>query len=1103
MASNEQQQILDIKVRYEDAINGILKYKENIDSLKAAIKELKQQEKDGTITTKEAKQQTEAINATIKEYQYNVRTLQKEIQNNVRQEREQEGSLKQLRAELSNATKAFDEMSRAEREGAKGKELQKHINDLTGEIKDAEQATQRFYRNVGNYEGAINNAIFGNSQFGQSLKGIADMAGGKGLSGILAGLKTQTQAFGSAVVSMVSNPYFLALAGVAGAGLAFKWFYDYNEGLLEATRLTKEFLGVTGDNLKAIRNEIQATADTYGKDFKETLEGVDALMSQYKMAATDALKVLNDGFAAGADLNGDMIAKIQQYAPAFHDAGIGASELVAILQQTRSGIFSDKGLDLISMASKRIREMSTSTASSLDAIGISSKQVQKDLENGTKNTFDIIQEVSAKLKALPADSQEVGDALKDVFGKQGAAGGLEMIKSLDGMSTSLEEMKRQTGEWGEKMQEQQKATAELQNTMSALFDVTDKGFEGMIADLKIMVTKWITALLKGVINVINYFVDLYNDSMLVRAGVQAIVYQFKLLWNTCKLVFNLIIDGIKGVGRNIKGLAEILEGALTLDVDKIKKGINGLMSNFGKTLKESWQDIKQWGNDTGKAFIDSINNTISGAKIEHIKIPELNATTDTAAATGTSKSKDYGGTSSGSKGDKTSSTSGKTNTAEQAKKEQEEIRKAEDLLSQLIVQTLERRRALIERQYDRQIEDLRKRLETEKNLTITAKKAINMQIQALEQIKAKKITELEMQFRDEDIKREQTYIEMRLAIVKKGSDEEYQLQMSKIEGERQLALDAASQEVVSEEEKQRNIMLINQKYNKLIEDADNEHQNYLAQQQVEAIKKRYEQQMLQNSVNTQGTDEITQLQLDMQMKQELLAQAQQMEGESIEAFNMRKLQMEKDFQTSKKALGDKEIEVEKAKADAISSCIGGVQQVAEAFSSQSKTMAKASKMIALAEIAINTGVALAQGVKQAQSVPFPANIAAIATTVTTILANVASAIKTVKSAKFATGGLVEGEGTGTSDSIPARLSNGESVMTAKATSMFSPILSAFNQLGGGVPIVVNGGQSQIGMDMLAEAVARGYAMAPRPVVSVEEISDVQNRVQAMESVGQL
>ena len=155
MVSEDKQQILDIKVKYEDAIYGIIRYKEKIDQLKASIKDLQQQEKDKTITTNEMKVQTEAINATIKEYQYNVRALQKEIQNNVRTENEQEGSLKQLRAQLSNATKKYDEMAKAEREGAKGQALQKHINDITQELKLAEEQTQRYYRNVGNYYNSL------------------------------------------------------------------------------------------------------------------------------------------------------------------------------------------------------------------------------------------------------------------------------------------------------------------------------------------------------------------------------------------------------------------------------------------------------------------------------------------------------------------------------------------------------------------------------------------------------------------------------------------------------------------------------------------------------------------------------------------------------------------------------------------------------------------------------------------------------------------------------------------------------------------------------------------------------------------------------------
>ena len=130
-----------------------------------------------------------------------------------------------------------------------------------------------------------------------------------------------------------------------------------------------------------------------------------------------------------------------------------------------------------------------------------------------------------------------------------------------------------------------------------------------------------------------------------------------------------------------------------------------------------------------------------------------------------------------------------------------------------------------------------------------------------------------------------------------------------------------------------------------------------------------------------------------------------------------------------------------------------------------------------------------------------AGVASAAAKLALIKAAFAAAKAAVKG--FSTGGYVQGSGTGTSDSIPARLSNGESVMTAKATSMFSPILSAFNQLGGGVPIVVNNGGSNIGMDMLAAAVARGYQMAPQPVVSVEEINRTQRRVQMIENIGRI
>jgi tape measure domain-containing protein len=51
----------------------------------------------------------------------------------------------------------------------------------------------------------------------------------------------------------------------------------------------------------------------------------------------------------------------------------------------------------------------------------------------------------------------------------------------------------------------------------------------------------------------------------------------------------------------------------------------------------------------------------------------------------------------------------------------------------------------------------------------------------------------------------------------------------------------------------------------------------------------------------------------------------------------------------------------------------------------------------------------------------------------------------IKDLGFASGGLIKGPGTGTSDSIIARVSNGESIITADATKKYWPMLKAMNE----------------------------------------------------------
>lgn len=1037
MVSEDRQQILDIKVKYEDAIYGIIRYKEKIDQLKASIKDLQQQEKDKTITTNEMKVQTEAINATIKEYQYNVRALQKEIQNSIRQEEQQEGSLKSMRAELSNLTKAYSEMSKAERDSAKGKELQNHINALTDDIKEVEEGIQLYQRSVGNYKNAITEAIFGNSRFGASLQAIVDMA--EKSDGLIGQLSTRIGAFKTTVLGLFTNPYFLAMAGVAGVGMAFKWWYDYNKGLMEATRLTKQFTGLTGDEMKSVRNDVLAVSNTFGLEFTETMQSANTMSKAFGISVSESLKIMQDGLVSGANANGEFLDTIKEYPRYFKEAGLSAEEMVAIsTQATKEGIFSDKGLDTIKEGNIRLREMTTATAAALDGIGISSKQVQKDLQDGSKTTFQVMQEVANKLKELPQSSAAVGSAIANIFGGPGEDAGLAYIEMLGNIELDMDKVKAKSGDLAKAQEDELNATKELQDAMASLFDYTGGGFENMKAQLSTIAKKSLTAVIKGVVQAINYFIDWYNDSLLLRGIINALGTSFRLMWNAIKLVCNLGIDAFKRMGFAAKGMLDILEGIVTFDLSKAQKGFKEIFDISG-TIKEAWHDIKNAGIEIGNSFADGFENTVNG-RLEHIKLASVNG----GATSSEPASGNMGTTPAAAKGSTAKTKAQRAKEEAEAKAEAERRKKQEKELQEAI--------ALIQYKYNEQVMDAKKRYlagmydnerdysndleQLEKNMVA---RSIDAYV-AAGQIGAEKAQEMQAKLLD--------------IMIKAKAD-----------------LKNQAKEIVDE-------------LNKEFEDAEKARKDAdimnggTGEEDDTAKLERYKAFLEQKLATTQENVEA-----QKQLQQELHDTTLQLQAEENKN-KQQKLQ-----------------EQNQMIADYIGAIGDGLSSF---FESQDLTFHNFLKTMLTTYLdAIEKQITATYAAILADSILHGgwAGVASAAAKLALIKAAFAAAKAAVKG--FSTGGYVQGSGTGTSDSIPARLSNGESVMTAKATSMFSPILSAFNQLGGGVPIVANNGGSNIGMDMLAAAVARGYQMAPQPVVSVEEINRTQRRVQTIENIGRL
>lgn len=694
-----------------------------------------------------------------------------------------EGSYNRLSAQYSLNKIYLNNMTKAERENTEeGRKLVAQTKEIYEEMKRLQEATGKFQLNVGNYTEASDAIVaYGyklketlglNSAFGESLLALG--RGGAESKAVFTAIGDGAKALGKTLLGLLSNPVFLAIAGIAAAGSAFKWWYDYNAGLVEATRLTQQFTGKSGDDLKAFRNEVQAVADSFNADFRETLIATNALSKQFGISANEALQLVKDGFLAGGDANGEFLDTLKEYPAYFKEAGISADQFVAIVTQTnKKGIFSDKGVDAIKEANLRLREMTTATAAALDGIGISSEQVQKDLQTGTKTTFDVIQDVSAKLAELPDNAATVGAAIADIFGDPGEDAGLQYLRTLKDISTNMDEVKGKAGVLAQFQEEQLQSQIELQNALSELFDATGGNFETLTTQAKVFVNQGLTAIIKGVIDIINYFIELYNESVLIRAIWNGIVAGFKTTFDTLGNLFGFFIDIVKATGTALKG-------AFTLDFDDVKKGLSDYAAAYGNLVKAQVKDITQKfkeGLDDTQKKIKPITIPVSVGDTP--KEPTGNKPVTTQNPTVTSRGK--------SDAEKAAEQQAKQIEAAY-KKNLEATRKLQDAQLQLETDEWAKRRQQTQYQYSRQIEDLQHQLQTEKDLNETGRQAINATITALEQQQTEALLKIEQDRQLQELALQKESIELRLQAVKEGSEQERQLRMQLLENERQTAL---------------------------------------------------------------------------------------------------------------------------------------------------------------------------------------------------------------------------------------------------------------------------------------------------------------------------
>ena len=286
--------IINIRFNYKELVQGWVKANEAIEDNKKILADLKKEYETGQISLSDYKKAQLELKSTTKALTDEQRQYEKEIQNNIKVEKELGGSLNQLRANLNGLIAQYGRLSAAERESASGKALADHIKAQRDAVKEAEAAIGDYRSNVGNYENAIQNTLPVGNNFLLQLAQTAQNAGGvtnviKGAAGAIGSLVKQMAAF-------IATPIGAAIAAIYASYQALSFsIREVNARIQENEELfykNQRAMSAADAWNAAYTNSV----DRMGEVMVETTSKFKTFWTQLKILAKN---VMRSGFIGG------------------------------------------------------------------------------------------------------------------------------------------------------------------------------------------------------------------------------------------------------------------------------------------------------------------------------------------------------------------------------------------------------------------------------------------------------------------------------------------------------------------------------------------------------------------------------------------------------------------------------------------------------------------------------------------------------------------------------------------------------------------------------------------------------------------------------------
>lgn len=258
---------------------------------------------------------------------------------------------------------------------------------------------------------------------------------------------------------------------------------------------------------------------------------------------------------------------------------------------------------------------------------------------------------------------------------------------------------------------------------------------GLTAIAVVIYKNW-AGIKQALVDVANYFIDLYNSSLKFNLAVRVMIMHFKNALALGKFVFKTLVTIVKlfasSIMAQLGGIGDILVGIFTLDSEKIRQGFAKAANGMATGFTDAFDAIKTDASDLGTSVVDNFNEALKYKKIAPIVI-----STETKAADAEE-----------SKADDTSTTNTVTTTPKFDPEAAEKLKALNAEINQALItndaQAYQQRKLETEQYYDNLISKVAEGSEQEKELQ-RAKTAAITQIDSEEK---NRLLELKQQFAD-------------------------------------------------------------------------------------------------------------------------------------------------------------------------------------------------------------------------------------------------------------------------------------------------------------------------------------------------------------------